>query len=364
MENLPVEHFGVIVRKTARSALYHFFKSAAEILGKRKVLLPSFCCQSVYLSAMFAGCKPVLIDVDLKNFSLDLKDLSEKIDKNTLSVLFPHMFGIYGFSNIERIKALQHQFPETIWLEDACQTYGPRKDKTVSFGVTLDFGLFSCDPVKPIQGRMGLLVQNKKSDRFDAILQSIKTHPGLDIEFSEIEELKRLESAYFTSIVSMGRLFAPKWKPNKEFLEVIEKLYVDNAPPLEKFCFESTENMVNSYNVNRKDINSNYEHFFKKLNPFVSGQIVSFEISRQDMIWRYPIIVLDESKSAKLSNLLRDNGLNCSNHYYPISGLFELNNQSCPNSEYLTNRIINIWFNNSMEAEKCVNIFKEFLSEY
>ena len=67
-----IDNGKVIFRKTARSALFHILSSARRKIGNTKVLVPSFCCPSVYLSVLFSKCEPILVDVDLKNYSLML----------------------------------------------------------------------------------------------------------------------------------------------------------------------------------------------------------------------------------------------------------------------------------------------------
>ncbi|MHA1822111.1 MAG: DegT/DnrJ/EryC1/StrS family aminotransferase, partial [Promethearchaeota archaeon] len=67
--------------------LVDIFKMLSEISSrdKRKVVLPAFSCDTFSLAIKEAGLIPVYCDIELKNLTIDLDSLANKIDKDTLA---------------------------------------------------------------------------------------------------------------------------------------------------------------------------------------------------------------------------------------------------------------------------------------
>lgn len=357
-----IDNGKVIFRKTARSALFHVLSSARRKIGTTKVLVPSFCCQSVYLSVLFSKCEPILVDVDFKNYSLLLVDLAQKLDAETLAVIYPHMFGINGIKSLQDLHILRKKFPDTIWIEDACQTFANKTSSGVNLGSSLDFGLYSCDPVKPIKGSMGYIIQFNESKILRDILESAKEYEKFAITDSKLAELKRFEASFFTSIVSYCRLSgqsAPKIKD----IEVLADLYLDNKCPNKEIFSTSKKEIEFSEKVDREKNNLLYRVFSEKLELLNIPQLSPYFITFDDMIWRYPVVVGDPNLAFDLSDVLRSKKINCSNHYYSISKIFSVSKFNCKNSIYLSDRILNFWFVSEEEVEITIDLIKRFFDD-
>tara|TARA_B100000963_G_scaffold332935_1_gene324871 strand:+ start:3935 stop:5032 length:1098 start_codon:yes stop_codon:yes gene_type:complete len=357
-----VDNGKIIFRKTARSALFHILSSARRKIGTTKVLVPSFCCPSVYLSVLFSKCEPILVDVDLKNYSLLLVDLTQKLDAKTLAVIYPHMFGINGIKSHQDLDILRQKFPDTIWIEDACQTFANETSSGKNLGSSLDFGLYSCDPVKPIKGSMGYIIQFNESKILGEILESAKAYEKFAITDSRLAELKRFEASFFTSIVSYCRLSgksAPKFKE----IDILADLYLDNERPNEEIFSTSKKEIEFSKKVNRERNNRFYRVFSDKLKLLNIPQLSPYSITADDIIWRYPVVVNDANLAFELSNVLRLEKINCSNHYYSISKIFSVSKFNCKNSIYLSDRILNFWFVSKEEVEIAIDLIKRFFDD-
>ena len=357
-----IDNGKVIFRKTARSALFHILSSARRKIGTTKVLVPSFCCQSVYLSVLFSKCEPILVDVDLKNYSLLIVDLAQKLDAETLAVIYPHMFGINGIKSHQDLDILRQKFPDTIWIEDACQTFANKTSSGENLGSSLDFGLYSCDPVKPIKGSMGYIIQFNESEILGDILESANAYEKFEITDSRLAELKRFEASFFTSIVSYCRLSgksAPKFKE----IDILADLYLDNERPNKEIFSASKKEIELSEKVNQERNNRLYRVFSEKLKLLNIPQLSLYSITADDMIWRYPVVVSDANLAFELSNVLRSEKINCSNHYYSISKIFSVSKFNCKNSIYLSDRILNFWFVSKEEVEIAIDLIKRFFDD-
>jgi len=349
----------VAVRKTARSALYNFLKCATDISGKKKVLVPSFCCQSVYIAVELAGCEAKLIDVDLSNFSILFSDVEAKLCDDTLAVIFPHMFGICAMYDFDKWQFLRNKFPDVVWIEDACQTSLQKSKHNIHLGCHLDVGLFSCDNTKPIRGAMGLIAQYKSSKFLNSIYAVIDNFSDSNIVEYRIAELKRLESSFFSSIISKKRL-GFDFVDNPELIEDLRELYSDNLPPAKFWYLKSYSCIVDALCGTNYSSNNYYDRLFIELSKLNNSHFKMYEREPNDVIWRFPIIFNSVEDALNISCLLRSKDINCSNHYFDLASIFKKEIKSCANSVYISHRIINLWFNSDVELKVCVDEIKKY----
>ena len=349
----------IIVRRSARSALFQFLNSAKKLLDKTEVLIPSFCCPSIYLSTLYAKCSPVFVDVDFNNFSICNKDLSKKISKNTLAVIYPHMFGINAIDKSNPQSKFKSAFPDVIWIEDACQSFLNQNLSGRRIGTQMDVGLFSFDKAKPIKiGRAGIISQFSKKPILKSIFKHIEDNSNYFIQNEHFQELERLESSFYSALISYYRVGGLNFFNSNVHDKLIE-LYLDcSTPDLDiNKTFEIIKKINSvSKNKNNKPFYKLQKEFFKIKKNFFT----IYNIKSDDMIWRYPLVFNDIQVAKNISNELRKRGIECSNHYFSLSSIFENQISTCPNSNYLSNRIINIWFKSSAEVNVCINFFKKY----
>lgn len=108
----------------------------------------------------YAGCKPVLVDVD-ETLNMDVNLLEKKITKNTKAIMPVHLSGIP--SKIDQIKKICKKNNLT-FIEDAAHAFGG-KYKNKYLGTFGDVGIFSLHPRKNLHvlGDGGIIVtKNKK----------------------------------------------------------------------------------------------------------------------------------------------------------------------------------------------------------
>ena len=108
----------------------------------------------------YAGCKPVLVDVD-ETLNMDTNLLEKKITKNTKAIMPVHLSGIPA--EIDQIKKICKKY-NLIFIEDAAHAFGG-KYKNKYLGTFGDVGIFSLHPRKNLHvfGDGGIIVtKNKK----------------------------------------------------------------------------------------------------------------------------------------------------------------------------------------------------------
>ena len=107
--------------------------------GQAEILLPAYGCPDLISAALFAGVKPVLVDLEADRPWLDLASLSSAINENTIAIVAVNLFGISERWSQLRTLAEQHQL---VLIEDSAQ-YFPGGDEPIDWQgdlVVLSFG--------------------------------------------------------------------------------------------------------------------------------------------------------------------------------------------------------------------------------
>lgn len=78
---------------TGRSALYNLLK-ALKLPQDSQVLVQAFTCEAVILPILANNLRPIYIDIEDKTYSMDSKDLENKITNNAKVLILQHTFGM------------------------------------------------------------------------------------------------------------------------------------------------------------------------------------------------------------------------------------------------------------------------------
>lgn len=107
-------------------------------------------------SILYAGAKPVFVDIDPRTFNLDVNQIEAAITPRTKAILPVHLYGLACDMDPLMHLAEKHGL---IVIEDACQSHGAtyKGKKVGSFGT----GTFSLYPTKNItSGEGGMITTN------------------------------------------------------------------------------------------------------------------------------------------------------------------------------------------------------------
>lgn len=137
-----------------RMALYQGLK-AGPFKDGDEILVPAFSCVVVPNAILYAGLKPIYVDIESTYFNFDLEDLKKKISPKTRAIYLQYTFGHLGEVEKYLDFANQHGF---IVIEDCAHVIGQQvivhgTQKNIgSLGL---FSFYSTDHSKIISTQLG-----------------------------------------------------------------------------------------------------------------------------------------------------------------------------------------------------------------
>jgi dTDP-4-amino-4,6-dideoxygalactose transaminase len=169
---LKVKH--VVAVNSGTSALYAAL-IAADIKEGDEILVPSFTFVATANSILAVGAKPIFVDINLSDYTLDTFDLKSKITNKSKAIIPVHLYG--HPSAIDEINELANTYSLTV-IEDACQSVGStyKGKQTGTIGL---MGCFSMYASKVLTcGEGGAIATN--FDNLAEKLKMIRNHGMFD----------------------------------------------------------------------------------------------------------------------------------------------------------------------------------------
>jgi perosamine synthetase len=138
-DHLKVKH--VIAVNSGTTSLYAALLAAGVKQGD-EVLLPSFTFVATANSIVAAGAKPVFVDINKDDFTIDVSRLNAKITKKSKAIIPVHLYG--HPSDMDEIIELCNTHSLDL-IEDACQSLGSvyKKKQTGTMGIMGCFSLYA-----------------------------------------------------------------------------------------------------------------------------------------------------------------------------------------------------------------------------
>jgi CDP-6-deoxy-D-xylo-4-hexulose-3-dehydrase len=226
--------------------------------GTGDVIVPPLTWNSDIVSVINNGFRPIFVDINLNNLSMNVEQILKKINKKTKAVFLTHA---QGFNGINR-KLLSFLKKRKIWLiEDVCESHGAKflNKKIGTFGKISNFSFYYAHHLSTIEGGMvctndkkiyelvkilrghGLLreagnrsFENKIKKKYKMLSPNfIFLYPGFNMRNNEIQatiglsQLKRLDSNNL------------KGNSNYAFPVILNKKSFKNRDKLEKLMKEN-----------------------------------------------------------------------------------------------------------------------------
>ncbi len=237
-----------------------------------EIILPANTYISGALAASENGFKPVFVDIDEKDYGINLNDLKNKINSRTKAVIVVHLNGLPD--KIDEIKEVIKKSGKNIFLiEDACQAHGAlyKGKKVGSFGI---FSAFSFYPGKNLGawGDAGAITTNDKN---------------LAGKYKLLREYGQSQK-YFHDIVGVNSR-----------LDTIQAAVLRTKLPY-----------LDSWNAKRREIAFKYDKFFKENLTFI--KIPNHFKDRESVYHLYAIRV---KKRDELREHLAKNNIQALIHY-------------------------------------------------
>ena len=126
---------------------------------KNEIIVPSLTWVSDINSIIMNGYKPVFVDINLSNLSMNINQVIKKINKKTLAVFITHAQGFNGLSS-ELLTILKKK--KIHLIEDVCESHGAKfKNKKLgSYGLISNFSFYYAHHMTTIEG--GMICTNDK----------------------------------------------------------------------------------------------------------------------------------------------------------------------------------------------------------
>ena len=218
-------------------------KTKNKLYPNDECLIPALCWSTSLWPIVQAGLKPKFVDVDIKNFNLDIKKLEKKITKRTKAIMAVHVLG--NSTNMNALMKIVKKY-KLILIEDTCESLGSTY-KNKSLGTFGKFGTYSFYVSHQlIAGEGGMLVCNDSNDykiahtlrahgwdrglkkkdnkEFNFVNSGFNIRP-LDLTAAiGLSQLKRLKKSIQTKIKNRKKIInsvksSKKWKNQLTFLE-------------------------------------------------------------------------------------------------------------------------------------------------
>ena len=136
---------------------------ALKIINKNKIkneiIVPTLTWVSDINSVIMNGFKPVFVDINFSNLSMNVEEILKKISKKTLAVFITHAQGFNGLNN-KLLRVLKKK--KIHLIEDVCESHGAtfKGKKLGNYGLISNFSFYYAHHLTTIEG--GMVCTNSK----------------------------------------------------------------------------------------------------------------------------------------------------------------------------------------------------------
>jgi perosamine synthetase len=155
---------------TGRAGMTLLLRAMRTLAPERnEVIVPSYTCYSVAASAVKAGLRPRIVDIDPDTLDYDPVALDRQTSSKVLAITATNL---YGFpSDLPTVMAVARRHGALV-IDDAAQAMGARCEGRWA-GTAGDAGLFSFDKGKNVSAIDGGAILTDRDDLAAAILQEV-----------------------------------------------------------------------------------------------------------------------------------------------------------------------------------------------
>ncbi|NWG35199.1 MAG: DegT/DnrJ/EryC1/StrS aminotransferase family protein [Chloroflexi bacterium] len=204
------------VATSSGTTALHVAMLAHGIGSGDEVITSAFTFIASANSVLYAGAKPVFVDIDPRTFNLDVNQIEAAITPRTKAILPVHLYGLA--CDMDPILSLAEKHGLVV-IEDACQSHGAtyKGKKVGSFGT----GTFSLYPTKNItSGEGGMITTNDSA--IDEKCRIIRQH-GMRVRYYHDEIGFNFRMTDIHAAIGLAQLhkleqFNAKRQANAQFL--------------------------------------------------------------------------------------------------------------------------------------------------
>ncbi len=249
---------------------------------KNEIIVPTLTWVSDINAVILNGFKPVFVDINLSNLSMNVEEISKKINKKTLGVFITHAQGFNGLTD-RLLKILKEN--KIILIEDVCESHGAKHNKKLgTYGLISNFSFYYAHHLTTIEGGM-ICTNEKKIYELAKIFRShgmaresgnkifekslIKKHKDLSPKFIFLYptfNFRNNEIGATIGINQLKKLDINNSKRTKNFKYFLDKL--DAKKYWKDFLIKGSSNYAFPIILKTKSIKirNNFENYLKKYN--------------------------------------------------------------------------------------------------
>jgi len=245
------------ISTTSGTTALHLALVSLDIKPGDEVILPSFTMISPALAIYYCGAKPVLVDVDSKTWTINVKKIEEKITSKTKAILAVHIYG--HPCDMDPIISIAKKYNLYI-IEDAAEAHGAEY-KNKKCGSLSDVACFSFYANKIITtGEGGMIVTNDEQvaerSRLLKDLGFLKEKRFLHQDIGFNYRMTNLQAAIGLAQLEEIEKFVEARRNNaylyNKYLKDIEEITLPPEETWAKSCYWMYGILVN--NINREEL--------------------------------------------------------------------------------------------------------------
>ncbi len=283
--------------------------SRLKDINDPEVILPAYGCPDLVSAAVYAGAKPVLVDLEADRPWMDLEQLSQQLTPRTIAIVAVDLFGIP--ERMDRLRDIANG-SDVVLIEDSAQFFPGGQDKPDWRGdlVVLSFGRGK--PVSLLGGGALLVRDTEIGGLVPGPANPVQVDAGQQISF-------RLKAVLYNQLINPWLYWIPQQLP---FLHLGETRYhpLRNIGAIDAARFSMLAANARAY---RDDTVVGQQAVAKMLaeHEFLPEELVDLagicQVPVNRRLLRYPLLVNSSAREELYASLERK-GLGPS-RMYPVA---------------------------------------------
>ena len=351
----------ILLTSQGRVAALNIFK-ALTTEKKKEILISPYTLTEVVNAIIYAGGKPIYVEIDLKTGLPLESDLDKKINEKSAGLILTHLY-----SNRDDIINFHKKYNNKIpIIEDVAINFGASINQNKPLGTIFDFGFYSFGTMKNLCTFHGGAIIAKNRLKLDKIKKNLNQNADYPI----VESLKLLifcmliDILYNKYIYNFFTHYILKFSIKKLDVLMYPGVYPKfsiKIPRSYQYKFQSNfaiagiENLKNLklQNIERLQKVKLYEKYLNKnlmINNFIYYEVNSF--------LEYPIL-LKKNNNKFLSKKLLEIGYDIRHTWY-VSNIRYLNLnyniKNFPNCEFLHEKVLSLPTHNKLQEKDIIKI--------
>jgi len=332
------------------SAIYLALKASGLPKGS-KIAIPNISCPDPVYALIWAGYKPIFIDVNLEDYNMSVKSLENKLkeDKDIKGIIAIHLFG--NACDIVKIQKLAKKY-NCFLIEDCAQAFGNEieEGKLGSFG---DVSIFSFGKGKIIEIGHGGSIQTNNEELMENIKKEYKKLPKYDEV--KINKLSKLHRKIYYKIYYLGMKYPRLNILNLVYVYFFQSYYLYQ---LDEQYLGNICKKLNTFEKIKEERTENISIYLENLKSLKNINLPKLN-NKENILSRLTIVV---DNAENISKKIRDNKIPSNTMYPMLIDRFKLffNKNKYMNSYKLKGKLLNLWTNgiSKQQMDKSIEIIK------